>query len=143
MRCVRLLLEQGAAVILLDLDDLFMRRYSDRIDVIKNRKTCYRLYPEEYGDQLFEILGWKRRGGGAGQVQRQGGGRVVFEASGLELPGVRRWTFRFGAMKSPFCGTKTTAQPPGCGTAFWAASAGTAAHSVWTEPPAPPGSCRS
>lgn len=88
MRCVRLLLEQGAAVILLDLDDLFMRRYSDRIDVIKNRKTCYRLYPEEYGDQLFEILGWKRRGGGAGQVQRQGGGRVVFEASGLELPGV-------------------------------------------------------
>lgn len=88
MRCVQLLLEQGAAVILLDLDDAFMRRYSDRIDVVKNRKTCYRLYPEEYGEQLYEILGWKCRGGGVGQDGRQDRGRVVLQASGLELPGV-------------------------------------------------------
>lgn len=88
MRCVQLLLEQGAAVIVLDLDDMFMCRYSDRIDVVKNRKTCYRLYPEEYGEQLYEILGWKCRGSSVGQTGRQGGGRVVFQASGLELPGM-------------------------------------------------------
>lgn len=87
MQCVQLLLERGAAVILLDLDDTFMRRYSDRIDVVKNRKTFYRLYPEEYGEQLYEILGWKCRGSGMGQAGQQGGGRVVFQASSLELPG--------------------------------------------------------
>lgn len=87
MQCVRLLLERGAAVILLDLDDMFMRRYSDRIDVVKNRKTCYRLYPEEYGEQLYEILGWKCRGGGAGRAGQRDGGKVMFEASALELPG--------------------------------------------------------
>lgn len=87
MGCVQLLLEQGAAVILLDLDDGFMRRHSDRIDVVKNRKTCYRLYPEEDGEQLYEILGWKRPGSSAGQAGRQGGGPVVLQVSGLELPG--------------------------------------------------------
>lgn len=88
MGCVRLLLEQGAAVVLLDLDDAFMCRYSDRIDVVKNRKTCYRLYPEEYGEQLYEILGWKCRGSSAGQARRQDSGKIVLEVSGLKLPGM-------------------------------------------------------
>lgn len=74
-------------MILLDLDDGFMRRHSDRIDVVKNRKTCYRLYPEEDGEQLYEILGWKRPGSSAGQAGRRGGGRWCFQVSGLELPG--------------------------------------------------------
>lgn len=86
MRCVQLLLEQGTAVILLDLDDTFMCRYSDRIDVVKNRKTCYRLYPEEYGERLYEILGWKCRGDSVGQAGGQGCGKVVLQVSGLELP---------------------------------------------------------
>lgn len=88
MGCVRLLLEQGAAVILLDLDDTFMCRHSDRIDVVKNRKTCYRLYPEEYGERLYEILGWKCRGSSVGQTGRQGSGKIVLQVSGLELPGM-------------------------------------------------------
>ena len=58
MQCVQQLLEYGAAVILLDLDETFMFRSSDRIDVVKNRQTCYHLYPEEYGEKLYKILGW-------------------------------------------------------------------------------------
>lgn len=39
MQCVQQLLEYGAAVILLNLDETFMFRTSDRIDVVKNRQT--------------------------------------------------------------------------------------------------------
>jgi ABC-type sugar transport system ATPase subunit len=107
MRCVQLLLGQGAAVILLDLDDMFMRRYSDRIDVVKNRKTCYRLYPEEYGEQLYEILGWKCRGGGVEQDRRQDGGRVVLQASGLELPGTPPLDFQIRSDEIAFLRDET------------------------------------
>jgi len=86
MRCVQLLLKQGTAVILLDLDETFMYRYSDRIDVIKNHKLCYRLYPEEYGEKLYEILGWECRSSGKKQTGQYEGGRVVLRVSGLVFP---------------------------------------------------------
>lgn len=61
MECVQLLLRQGTAVFLLDLDERFLFRCCDRIDVIRSRRTCYRLYPEEYGERLYAILGWTAR----------------------------------------------------------------------------------
>lgn len=86
MQCVQQLLEYGAAVILLDLDETFMFRSSDRIDVVKNRQTCYHLYPEEYGEKLYKILGWEDHG----SVGKQTGpcsGDVVLRVSGLTFPG--------------------------------------------------------
>ena len=94
MQCVRLLLEQGTAVILFDLDEAFMYRCSDRIDVIKNRKTCYRLYPEEYGEKLYEILGWKCRSSGMKQVGQYSGDDLVLRASDLTFPGVPPLNFQ-------------------------------------------------
>lgn len=88
MQCVRLLLERGTAVFLFDLDETFMYRWSDRIDVIKNRKTCYRLYPEEYGEKLYEILGWKCRSSGIKQTGQYSGTGVVLRLSGLVFPGM-------------------------------------------------------
>lgn len=63
MDCVQLLQGQGIAVFLLDLDEEFIYLYANRTDVMKNRKICYRLYPEEYDQRLYEILGWERRSG--------------------------------------------------------------------------------
>lgn len=88
MQCVRLLLEHGTAVILFDLDETFMYRCADRIDVIKNRKTCYRLYPEEYGEKLYEILGWKCRSSGIKQTGQYNGDSVVLRVSDLVFPGM-------------------------------------------------------
>ncbi len=59
MDCIRLLMEHGTAVFLMDLDENFMFRFTDRIDILKNRRLCYRLDPEEYGSKLYDILGWK------------------------------------------------------------------------------------
>lgn len=86
MQCVQQLLEHGTAVFIFDLDESFMYRSSDRIDVIKNRKTCYRLYPEEYGEKLYEILGWKCRDSGIKPVEQDNSARVVLELSNLVLP---------------------------------------------------------
>ena len=88
MQCVRLLLERGAAVILFDLDEAFMYRCCDRIDVIKDRKTYYRLYPEEYGEKLYEILGWKCRSSGVKQTGQYDGTKVILRVSGLVFPEV-------------------------------------------------------
>lgn len=88
MECVQLLLRQGAAVFLFDLDESFMYRYCDRIDVIRDRKTCYRLYPEEYGERLFEILGWSPRSAGPRHAGRHGGDREVLRAEGLTFSGM-------------------------------------------------------
>lgn len=63
MDCVQILLQRGIAVFLLDMDEEFMYRYANRVDVVKNRKFCYRLYPGEYDERLYEILGWERRSG--------------------------------------------------------------------------------
>lgn len=86
MHCVRLLLQQGAAVILFDMDEEFLYRHAIRIDVVKDRKTCYRLYPEEYDGRLYEILGWKRRGGRVDEPEPQPGEQVVLAVSGLTFP---------------------------------------------------------
>lgn len=59
MDCVQLLLRHGTAVFLFDMDEAFMFRYASRIDVIRDRRTFFRLYPEEYGPRLFELLGWE------------------------------------------------------------------------------------
>ncbi|MBE6006689.1 MAG: hypothetical protein E7238_05985 [Sarcina sp.] len=64
MQCAGILLEQGMALVLLDLDESFMFRYASRIDIMKNCRLCYRLFPEEYGKKLYDILGWQP---GAGQ----------------------------------------------------------------------------
>lgn len=94
MQCIRLLLERGTAVLLLDLDETFMYRCSDRIDVIKNRKTCYRLYPEEYGEKLYEILGWKCRSSGIKQTGQYSGAGVVLRLSDLAFPGMPALNFQ-------------------------------------------------
>lgn len=86
MECVQLLLRQGGAVFLFDLDESFMYRYCDRIDVVRDRKTCYRLYPEEYGERLYQILGWSPRDAGAERTGRPGGGQEVLRAEGLMFP---------------------------------------------------------
>ena len=87
MQCVQQLLEYGAAVILLDLDETFMFRSSDRIDVVKNRQTCYHLYPEEYGEKLHKILGWEGHGSLEKQTGPCSGGDVVLRVSGLTFSG--------------------------------------------------------
>ncbi len=63
MDCVQLLLSHGTAVFLFDMDEAFMFRYASRIDVIRDRRTFFRLYPEEYGPRLFELLGWEGSSG--------------------------------------------------------------------------------
>jgi ABC-type sugar transport system ATPase subunit len=73
MECIMVVLEQGTAVYLLDLDENFMFRYASRIDVMKNRRLVWHLVPEEYGDKLYQVLGWRRdRGGEAGSQHREG-----------------------------------------------------------------------
>ncbi|WP_373166491.1 hypothetical protein [Agathobaculum sp. Marseille-P7918] len=61
MQCIQILLKQGTSVMLCDMDEEFLYQYTSRVEIIKNRKSFYRLYPEEYDDRLYEILGWKRR----------------------------------------------------------------------------------
>ncbi len=61
MECVQLLQEQGTGVFLMDIDDSFLFRYANRIDVVKNREICYRLMPDEFNEKLYEILGWEYR----------------------------------------------------------------------------------
>lgn len=86
MHCVRLLQQQGAAVILFDMDEEFLYRHAIRIDVVKDRKTCYRLYPEEYDGRLYEILGWKRHGARMEESEPQPGEQVVLAVSQLTFP---------------------------------------------------------
>ena len=86
MDCVQLLLRQGTAVFLLDLDETFLYRYCDRIDIVRSRRTCYRLYPEEYGDQLYAVLGWKPRDRGTEHTERHWGNKQVLRLEGLSFP---------------------------------------------------------
>lgn len=87
MDCVRLLQEQGTAVLLFDLDESFMYDHTDRIDIIKNRKTAYRLYPEEYGEKLYAVLGWKCATAGLKKEAYQSE-EVVLQVSGMTFPGI-------------------------------------------------------
>ncbi len=59
MNCVQLLQSRGIGCIMLEMNEEFMFQYASRIDVIQNRKVCYRLDPEDYGENLFKILGWE------------------------------------------------------------------------------------
>ena len=52
------------------------------------------MYPEEYGEHLYEILGWKCRKSSAEQVERQGDGKVVLQVSDLKLPGMPPLNFQ-------------------------------------------------
>ena len=93
MACVRLLQEHGTAVIVFDLDETFMHRCADRIDIISDCKTCYRLYPEDYGEKLYAILGWKYRSGGPKQSSRYDGGPTVLQVSDWVFPGMQPLNF--------------------------------------------------
>lgn len=95
MDCVQLLLGQGSAVFLLDLDEAFMYRYAGRVDVIKNRKLYYHLYPEEYDERLYEILGWERRSGVPEQenTSDRQTGTVVLKVSDLLFPSIAPLSF--------------------------------------------------
>lgn len=94
MRCVQLLLGQGAAVLLFDMDETFLYQYVNRLDVIKNRRTCFRLYPEEFDDRLYTILGWERRSGGAERPNPPSESRVVLSVSGLTFPALPPMRFQ-------------------------------------------------
>ena len=94
MDCVQLLLRHGTAVFLFDMDEAFMFRYASRIDVIRDRRTFFRLYPEEYGPRLFELLGWE---GGRG-VKRfehtaMTEGAPVLSVRDLHFPALPPMTF--------------------------------------------------
>ncbi|MBR2188246.1 MAG: hypothetical protein IJ860_02385 [Eubacterium sp.] len=95
MECVQILLEQGTAVILLDLDEKFMFRYASRIDIIRDRALCFRLHPEEYGRKLYEILGWESAGGTElkGDVHREESGKRVLSVSNLVFEGLQPMSF--------------------------------------------------
>ena len=87
MQCVQLLLGQGAAVFLCDMDEEFLYRYVNRVDVVKNRRTCFRLYPEEFDSRLYEILGWERRSSADRTVPPSGpDGPVVLQVTDLAFP---------------------------------------------------------
>ena len=94
MRCVQLLLERGTAVLLFDMSEEFLYRYAGRIDVIRDRCTCYRLYPDEYDGRLFEILGWDRRSRSVEHLTVPCGEQVVMDAMGLTFPGLPPLTFQ-------------------------------------------------
>lgn len=94
MQCVQLLLRQGTAALLFDMDEEFMYRYANRIDVIKNRRTCYHLYPEEYDDRLYEILGWKSRQAPTVRGTSSGSEKVILQVSGLTFPSMAPLNFQ-------------------------------------------------
>ncbi|MCD8357397.1 MAG: hypothetical protein LUE11_12625 [Clostridia bacterium] len=96
MDCVQQLLGQGIAVFVLDLDEEFMYMYANRIDVMKNRKICYRLYPEEYDERLYEILGWERRRGVSERedVILKEKGHIVLHADDLKFESMPPLSFQ-------------------------------------------------
>lgn len=71
MDCVQLLQGQGMGCIMLELNEDFMYRYASRVDVIRNRKVCYRLEPEEYDERLYRILGWRYSKGSSEERQEE------------------------------------------------------------------------
>lgn len=50
-------LQRGMAFLLVDQENDFLFSHTSRIDIIKNGMTCYRLFPEQYGEEtLIRIL---------------------------------------------------------------------------------------
>ena len=103
MDCVLVLQGQGAGVFLLDMDENFIFRYANRIDVLKNRRTCYHLYPEEYGERLYDILGWEKKDSSWGSAADSGGQReagapnAVLVLEKLRFDGLSPMTFSIGS----------------------------------------------
>lgn len=94
MQCVQLFQGHGMAVFLFDMDEIFMFRYASRIDVIKERRTFFRLYPEEYGPRLYELLGWTRSSGPFRMEQTATvNGKLVLSVFELTFPSVPPLTF--------------------------------------------------
>lgn len=85
MYCVQVLQQQGTAVCIFDMDEEFLYRYTNRVDVVKNRKTYYRLYPDEYDERLYEIMGWKRRSRTVEQTKTQHDEKIVLAVSNLKF----------------------------------------------------------
>lgn len=102
MQSIQLLLEHGTAIVLFDLDESFMYRYSDRIDVIKDKKTCYRLYPEEYGEKLYAILGWKHSSETAQKTDQYADGQTVLQVSDLTFSGMSPLDFQINSGEIAF-----------------------------------------
>lgn len=94
MHSVQVLQQQGTAVFLFDMDEEFLYRYTNRVDVIKNHKTCYHLYPDEYDERLYEIMGWKRRSRNREQSQTQYDEKVVVTASSLQFRSMAPLSFQ-------------------------------------------------
>ena len=94
MHSIQILMGQGTAVLLFDMDEEFMYRYANRVDVIKDRKTYYRLFPEEYDSRLYEILGWERRSGGVERSEPHHGEKVVLTVSNLVFPSLPPLNFQ-------------------------------------------------
>ncbi len=63
MSCIQILQSQGMGILMLEMNENFLYQYASRVDVVQNRKLCYRLLPEEYGTALFKILGWRKASG--------------------------------------------------------------------------------
>lgn len=94
MSFVQELQRYGTAVFIFDMDEAFLYRYTNRIDVIKNRKTCYRLYPDAYDARLYEIMGWKRRSRNIESSNRCEHREVVVTALNLKFHSLRPLNFQ-------------------------------------------------
>lgn len=94
MECVQLLLGQGFGVFLLDMDEQFMYRYANRIDVVNNRRVCYRLHEDEFDGRMHRILGEERTGDSGTEQVAIEQGEVVFSADGLRFADMAPLTFR-------------------------------------------------
>lgn len=94
MQCIQILLKQGAAVMVCDLDEEFLYQYTSRVEIIKNRKSFYRLYPEEYDDRLYEILGWKRRSNSTVRSEPRYDENIILSVENLTFPTLKPLNFQ-------------------------------------------------
>lgn len=95
MQCVQYLLKQGSAVLVCDMNEEFLYQYANRVDIIKNRKSFYRLYPEEYDDRLYEILGWKRRSSNSAvRSEPRDDEKVILSVVDLTFPTLKPMNFQ-------------------------------------------------
>ena len=94
MQCIQILLKQGCAVLICDMDEEFLYQYTNRVDIIKNRKSFYRLYPEEYDDRLYEILGWKRRSSSTMRSEPYQDEKVILSVNNLTFSMLKPLNFQ-------------------------------------------------
>ncbi|MDO4491843.1 MAG: hypothetical protein Q4B85_12320 [Lachnospiraceae bacterium] len=91
MYCVRLLLGQGMGCIMLEINEDVLFNWASRIDVLQNRRLCFRLEPEEYDERLYRILGWRKKMQSSVDVRNRepvlSDGKTGFSLRNLVLPG--------------------------------------------------------